>query len=153
MSIFLGWKTRENVVVWDFLAVDNFDFTRKIVKKIMGEKLATMLGFCQNWIFWTKNEDFEQCDFVALLTSTPSFCFNSSHFSTPVACSRGSFISEVKSKCFSNWISQNLRKPSKLLTIFLPEASTRCESTGRNYLGITKNWSETNVSHGRHFPL
>ena len=28
------WKTRENVVVLDFLAVDNFDFTRKIVKKI-----------------------------------------------------------------------------------------------------------------------
>ena len=28
-----GWKTRENVVVLDFLAVDNFDFTRKIVKK------------------------------------------------------------------------------------------------------------------------
>ena len=28
------WKTRENVVVFDFLAVDNFDFTRKIVKKI-----------------------------------------------------------------------------------------------------------------------
>ena len=23
------WKTRENVVVLDFLAVDNFDFTRK----------------------------------------------------------------------------------------------------------------------------
>ena len=31
---FLGWKTRENVVVLDFLAVDNFDFTRKIVKTI-----------------------------------------------------------------------------------------------------------------------
>ena len=30
-----GWKTRENVVVLDFLAVDNFDFTRKIVKKIL----------------------------------------------------------------------------------------------------------------------
>ena len=27
---FLGEKTRENVVVLDFLAVDNFDFTRKI---------------------------------------------------------------------------------------------------------------------------
>ena len=33
MSIFFGWKIRENVVVLDFLAVDNFDFTRKIVKK------------------------------------------------------------------------------------------------------------------------
>ena len=34
MLIFYVWKTRENVVVFDFLAVDNFDFTRKIVKKI-----------------------------------------------------------------------------------------------------------------------
>ena len=33
LSIILGWKTRENVVVLDFIAVDNFDFTRKIVKK------------------------------------------------------------------------------------------------------------------------
>ena len=33
LSIFWGWKTRENVVGLDFLAVDNFDFTRKIVKK------------------------------------------------------------------------------------------------------------------------
>ena len=33
------------------LAVDNFDFTRKIVKKILDEKLVKMLGFCQNWIF------------------------------------------------------------------------------------------------------
>ena len=30
---FFGWRTRENVVVLDFLAVDNLDFTRKIVKK------------------------------------------------------------------------------------------------------------------------
>ena len=36
---FLGWKTRENVVVLDFLAVDNFDL------KIFGEKLVKMLGF------------------------------------------------------------------------------------------------------------
>ena len=28
---FLGWKTRENVLVLDLLAVDNFDFTRKNV--------------------------------------------------------------------------------------------------------------------------
>ena len=34
----LGGKTRENVVVLDFLAVDNFDFTRKIVKKKFGVK-------------------------------------------------------------------------------------------------------------------
>ena len=43
---FGGWKTRENVVVLDFLAVDNFDFTRKIVKKILGKKLVKMLGIC-----------------------------------------------------------------------------------------------------------
>ena len=38
LSIFVGWKTRENVVVLDFLAVDNFDFTRKIVEKNFGWK-------------------------------------------------------------------------------------------------------------------
>ena len=48
---FLEWKTRENVVVLDFVAVDNFDLTRKIVKKNLGEKLVKLLGFCQNWIF------------------------------------------------------------------------------------------------------
>ena len=37
-------KTRENAAVLDILAVDNFDFTRKIVKKILGEKLVKMLG-------------------------------------------------------------------------------------------------------------
>ena len=32
--VLLFWvKTRENAAVLDFLAVDNFDFTRKIVKK------------------------------------------------------------------------------------------------------------------------
>ena len=65
-------------------------------------------------------------NFQAILTSTPSFCFNNSHFSTPVACSIGSFISEVESKDFRLDIS----KPLKLLTISLPEASTRCEPTG-----------------------
>ena len=29
----------------DFLAVDNFDFTRKIAKKKLNEKLAKMLDF------------------------------------------------------------------------------------------------------------
>ena len=38
----------------DFWAVDNFDFTRNIVKNILGEKLVKMLGFCQNWIFGQK---------------------------------------------------------------------------------------------------
>ena len=32
-------------MVLDFLAVDNFDFTRKIVKKNLGEKLMKMLAF------------------------------------------------------------------------------------------------------------
>ena len=41
-------KSRENVVGLDFLAVDNFDFTRKIVKNFLDEKLVKMLGFCQN---------------------------------------------------------------------------------------------------------
>ena len=31
-------------MVLDFLAVDNFDFTRKIVKIILGGKLIKMLG-------------------------------------------------------------------------------------------------------------
>ena len=64
---FFGWKTRENVVVLDFLAVDNFDFTRKIVKKIWGEKLVKMLGFGQNWIFGQKfdfSNSVKQCTFV-----------------------------------------------------------------------------------------
>ena len=45
----LFWvKTRENAAVLDFLAVDNLDFTRKIVKKNLGEKLVKMLWF---WTF------------------------------------------------------------------------------------------------------
>ena len=44
---FLGGKTCENVVILNFLTVDKFDFTRKIVKKFLGEKLVKMLGFCQ----------------------------------------------------------------------------------------------------------
>ena len=54
------WGEKLVKMLWfgTFLAVDNFDFTRKIVKKIMGEKLATMLGFCQNWIFLDKNLTF-----------------------------------------------------------------------------------------------
>ena len=37
---FLGWKTRENVVV-----LDNFDFTRKIVKKVWEKNLWKCWGF------------------------------------------------------------------------------------------------------------
>ena len=39
-------NTRENAAVFDFLAVDNIDITKKIVKKILGEKLVKMLGIC-----------------------------------------------------------------------------------------------------------
>ena len=42
---FLGWKTRENVVVLDSVAVDKFDFTRKIARNICSEKLVKMLWF------------------------------------------------------------------------------------------------------------
>ena len=51
VDFFLGGKTRENVVVFDFLAVGNFDFTRfheKNCQKNLGEKLVKMFGFCQN---------------------------------------------------------------------------------------------------------
>ena len=37
-----------------FVQKFNFDFTRKIVKRKLGEKLVKMLGFCQNWIFGQK---------------------------------------------------------------------------------------------------
>ena len=45
--VFWGEKPRENVAVLDFLAVDNFDFTRKIID-FFGEKLVKMLWF---WAF------------------------------------------------------------------------------------------------------
>ena len=41
-------KLMKIVVVLGFLAVDNFDFTRKIVKKNLGGKLVKMFGFRQN---------------------------------------------------------------------------------------------------------
>ena len=37
-----------------FVQKVNFDFTRKIVKKNLGEKLVKMLGFYQNVIFGQK---------------------------------------------------------------------------------------------------
>ena len=45
-------------MVLDFLAVDNFDFTRKIVKKVLGEKLVKMLGFFVKVEFLDKKFDF-----------------------------------------------------------------------------------------------
>ena len=41
-------------MILDFLAVDYFDFTRKIVKKNLGEKLVKMLGSSQIWILGQK---------------------------------------------------------------------------------------------------
>ena len=41
-------------MVLDFLAVDNFDFTRKIVKKNLGKKLVKCWGFVKIE-FWDKN--------------------------------------------------------------------------------------------------
>ena len=52
LSILFGRRTRENVVGLDYLAVDNFDFTRKIVKKNLDEKnrenvmVLSKLNFC-----------------------------------------------------------------------------------------------------------
>ena len=45
---------RKLSIFLDFLAVDNIDFTRKIVKKNWVKKLVKMLVFCQNWIFGQK---------------------------------------------------------------------------------------------------
>ena len=42
---FWRWKTRENVVVLGFLAVDKFDFKRKIVKKNLDENSWKCWGF------------------------------------------------------------------------------------------------------------
>ena len=53
MVDFWEWKTRENVVVVDFLAVDNFDITRKIAKKI-GRKTRENVGVLSKLNFWTK---------------------------------------------------------------------------------------------------
>ena len=41
-------------MVLDFLAVDNFDFTRKIVDFLGGEKLVKNVGVLSKLNFWTK---------------------------------------------------------------------------------------------------
>ena len=64
----MGWKTRENVVVLDFLAVDNSDFTRKIAKnnwvknsskcwsfdkiKLLDKNLTIFLLVVRRWQNW-----------------------------------------------------------------------------------------------------
>ena len=57
---FFGWKTRENVVVLDFWAVDNFDFTRKIVKTIWVKNSWKCWGFSVKFEFLNKNLTFRK---------------------------------------------------------------------------------------------
>ena len=71
LSVFIGWKTGENVVVLDFLAVDNFDFTRKIVKKIWGKNSWKCWGFV-NIEFLDKNSTFR----IVWLTYHLVFTYN-----------------------------------------------------------------------------
>ena len=54
LSNCFGVKTRENAAVLDFLAVDNFDFTRKIVKNILRKKSWKCWGFAlfSCWQLW-----------------------------------------------------------------------------------------------------
>ena len=49
-------KTRENDTLFDFLADDYFDFTRKIVKKKkkFGRKTRENVGGLSKLNFWTK---------------------------------------------------------------------------------------------------
>ena len=78
-------KTRENVVVLDFLAVDNFDFTRKIVKKILGEKLVKMLGFFVKIEFLDKNLTFR---IVCRTSKFNCLFFWQVHYGCPIRLSR-----------------------------------------------------------------
>ena len=48
-------------MVLDFLVVDNFDFTRKIVKKKFGLKTCENVGVLSKLNFWTK-----KCVFLRL---------------------------------------------------------------------------------------
>ena len=57
---FFGWKTRENVVVLDFLAVDNFDSLEKLSKKIEW-KTRRKLWVLSKFNFWIKIWLFELC--------------------------------------------------------------------------------------------
>ena len=41
-------------MVLDFLAVDNFDLTRKIVKKNLGDKTCENVGVYSKLNFWAK---------------------------------------------------------------------------------------------------
>ena len=52
-------------MVLDILPVDNFDFTRKIVKIFFGEKLVKILGVLSKLNFWTKIWLFKKGEFFA----------------------------------------------------------------------------------------
>ena len=74
-SGFFGWKTRENVVVLDFLAVDNFDFTGKIVDffGVKNRENVVVLDYVAveklvKLNFWTKIWLFEKCDPMKITT-------------------------------------------------------------------------------------
>ena len=63
LSNFFGENIRENVAVLYFLAFDNFDFTRKIVKLFLLKKFVKMLRFCtflalDNFYFTRKSQIF-----------------------------------------------------------------------------------------------
>ena len=58
---FFWVKNSWNVVVWDFLAVDNFDFTRKIVKKNLAKSSWKCSGFVKIE-FLEKNWFLEWCE-------------------------------------------------------------------------------------------
>ena len=120
---FFGWKTRENVVVLDILAVDKFDFTRKIVKKNLGEKLVKMLGvcgFCQNWIFGQKF-DFSKSVFWFLMQMQ--------------------YYSIAKINCLRN--SHWLKRPS-----FCPEEGNwKDHSSIFSYYAVAEKWLKSNYGH------
>ena len=99
LSIFLGWKTRENVVILDFLAVDNFDFTRKIVKKKIGWKFVKMLGFCQYWIFGQKFDFLNSVNYYLLAVCGTDDCAMSFHCRQNSKCA----ISRISLEFSSFW--------------------------------------------------
>ena len=48
------FETRENVVILEFLDVEDFDFTRNIVKKKIGWKTRENVWVLSKMNFWTK---------------------------------------------------------------------------------------------------
>ena len=64
LSIFWVWKTRENVEVLNFSAIDNFDFTRKIAKKMLGGKNRENVGVLSQLNFWTEISVFRYLAFL-----------------------------------------------------------------------------------------